>query len=786
MTRWATRWLVLARWPRRVRRPGGSVDQAPATGLDLKLASSSRRSARCCSRCTVTLDLYVAPDSTSSSRRRSTPRTSAPKAVATSTAARRPVASHRRWLRPRAWSRRAGGAVVPRRDQGRRAGGEHARAEDAGGRRSVAEPAAALEGAGATGPSASRSSHRGTGGRRRWVVAGRSLSLVLLGLWPPRRAGDADGRAVPPHVQGAARAAAAARGSSRTTEAEIETFYVEHLGGAARLPRGALRAARARAHDRGVPARLEGGDALATAHRAELERFLRQCDLVKFAAVRPGENEHLATWRWRRRSSRRRGSRVTAPVPREAPVAGFAMIAVLELGCVTLLDPWFLLADSGGALAVLWRGAAPRAALPTAAVHAVRGRRAHLAAASGLVAAAGKLLAAVCARGRAGAAGRTARWLPLREQGIDIVLVRRHQLVDGDPRHARRRTLRRMDAARERAEEFAAARTHDRVALVTFARYPSCAARRRSTSGRWARSCAWSTRCRRTVRSTAPPSAPRSRKPCRCCRRAAKSKRRRAADRRREHRPGHHARRRRIKLAMDAGVRVHTIGLGNGNPTPFGRMRPLDFKDLRKIAERTGGAFFQPKGDEELADVYARIDALETHRDRGPALPHRRSLRVAARPRAVAAGGVAARRGAAVPEGAVNDLEWGRGWLWPALLAMPLLWALVHALFDRTRQALRRYGAATRRGSGGPLLRSLRLCVLLLLGLLCWMDPRSGEETVTLERRGLDVIVCLDTSRSMLAGDMEPSRLQRAMQDVRALLPALAGRRPHGARGVRR
>jgi len=123
----------------------------------------------------------------------------------------------------------------------------------------------------------------------------------------------------------------------------------------------------------------------------------------------------------------------------------------------------------------------------------------------------------------------------------------------------------------------------------------------------------------------------------------------------------------------------------------------------------------------------------------------------------------------------VNDLEWGRGWLWPALVALPFVWALVFALFDRSRQALLRYGAAPRRGGGGPFARSVRLTGLLLLGLLCWMDPRSGEETVAVERRGLDVIVCLDTSRSMLAGDMEPNRLQRAMQDVRALLPALAG-----------
>jgi Ca-activated chloride channel family protein len=64
------------------------------------------------------------------------------------------------------------------------------------------------------------------------------------------------------------------------------------------------------------------------------------------------------------------------------------------------------------------------------------------------------------------------------------------------------------------------------------------------------------------------------------------------------------------KLAKDAGIRVHTIGLGNGTPTPFG-FQPLDFTELRQVAEATGGTFFQPRSDADLADVYARIDELE-------------------------------------------------------------------------------------------------------------------------------------------------------------------------------
>jgi Ca-activated chloride channel homolog len=123
----------------------------------------------------------------------------------------------------------------------------------------------------------------------------------------------------------------------------------------------------------------------------------------------------------------------------------------------------------------------------------------------------------------------------------------------------------------------------------------------------------------------------------------------------------------------------------------------------------------------------------------------------------------------------VSDLVWTREAWWPALLAMPLVWALLWALFDRTRTAAARYGATPTGSIGKPMWRSLRTSALLLLGLLAWMDPRLGDEPVQVERRGLDLIFCLDTSRSMLAGDQQPNRLGRAIQDIRAVLPELQG-----------
>ncbi|MBL8749167.1 MAG: VWA domain-containing protein [Planctomycetes bacterium] len=123
----------------------------------------------------------------------------------------------------------------------------------------------------------------------------------------------------------------------------------------------------------------------------------------------------------------------------------------------------------------------------------------------------------------------------------------------------------------------------------------------------------------------------------------------------------------------------------------------------------------------------------------------------------------------------MNDLVFARGFLWPWLFAVPVAAALVWALFDRSRRAALRYGARPTGPAASPFLRSLRVSTLLGLGLVCWMDPRLGDEPMAVERRGLDLVFCLDTSRSMLARDMEPTRLGRALQDIRAVLPSLQG-----------
>lgn len=123
----------------------------------------------------------------------------------------------------------------------------------------------------------------------------------------------------------------------------------------------------------------------------------------------------------------------------------------------------------------------------------------------------------------------------------------------------------------------------------------------------------------------------------------------------------------------------------------------------------------------------------------------------------------------------MSDLEFTRADLWPWLLLLPVVWALLWLVLDRARLAMRRYGAEPNVALATPFWRSFRLSMLLGLGFTCWLDPRWGEEVVTVERRGLDLIFCLDTSRSMLARDMSPTRLERAVRDIESVLPALEG-----------
>jgi len=68
------------------------------------------------------------------------------------------------------------------------------------------------------------------------------------------------------------------------------------------------------------------------------------------------------------------------------------------------------------------------------------------------------------------------------------------------------------------------------------------------------------------------------------------------------------------EIAANFGVKVYTIMAGTGENVQGFFRKPLDDRDLRKIAEVTGGKFFHAKNARSLADIYQEIDQLERTR----------------------------------------------------------------------------------------------------------------------------------------------------------------------------
>lgn len=112
---------------------------------------------------------------------------------------------------------------------------------------------------------------------------------------------------------------------------------------------------------------------------------------------------------------------------------------------------------------------------------------------------------------------------------------------------------------------------------------------------------------------------------------------------------------------------------------------------------------------------------------------------------------------------------------WPVLLVAPLA-AVALALLERAR--VRRLVAAigprarVLARDPRPARRALRTALFGLGGLLVTastLHPVVGDAREVVDERGVDLVVCLDVSRSMLARDVAPDRLTRAKGEIHAL-----------------
>jgi Ca-activated chloride channel family protein len=122
-------------------------------------------------------------------------------------------------------------------------------------------------------------------------------------------------------------------------------------------------------------------------------------------------------------------------------------------------------------------------------------------------------------------------------------------------------------------------------------------------------------------------------------------------------------------------------------------------------------------------------------------------------------------------------------WLW-ALLLVPALGALFLWAQSRRRALISRIVAPRLReqlaAGVSPLLRGLRAVLVLLalaLLLVALAKPRMGTIRREIKSNGRDVLLAIDTSRSMLATDVAPTRLARAKLISEDLINLLQGDR---------
>ncbi|MGP1310700.1 MAG: VWA domain-containing protein [Phycisphaerales bacterium] len=132
----------------------------------------------------------------------------------------------------------------------------------------------------------------------------------------------------------------------------------------------------------------------------------------------------------------------------------------------------------------------------------------------------------------------------------------------------------------------------------------------------------------------------------------------------------------------------------------------------------------------------------------------------------------------------LDGLRWlSPGWLWLLWAALGIGALALLAVGARRRAAIAFAPGAMREyvvRSGASWKRTLRVALsvgALALLTLSLARPALGEKARTVTRTGRDVVFVLDVSRSMLAQDLAPDRLDRAKLMIRDALGVIEGDR---------
>jgi len=76
-----------------------------------------------------------------------------------------------------------------------------------------------------------------------------------------------------------------------------------------------------------------------------------------------------------------------------------------------------------------------------------------------------------------------------------------------------------------------------------------------------------------------------------------------------------------------------------------------------------------------------------------------------------------------------------------------------------------------------PFLKLIIFCLVIIFLVFGLVNPKIGTELETVKREGVDIVFAIDVSKSMLAEDVAPNRLEKAKRLVYALLEELVSDR---------
>jgi Ca-activated chloride channel family protein len=125
-----------------------------------------------------------------------------------------------------------------------------------------------------------------------------------------------------------------------------------------------------------------------------------------------------------------------------------------------------------------------------------------------------------------------------------------------------------------------------------------------------------------------------------------------------------------------------------------------------------------------------------------------------------------------------------RAWMLHLLWVLPLALLLLLFLARQQRRVMERFAEerlldrlAPPVNKGRRFLKSLFLLTAIGLLILALSGPRWGSHYQEVQQKGVDIMVLVDVSPSMMVTDVEPNRLERARREISDFLKVVEGDR---------